>query len=131
MAPVPLALGLVAAAGVTAVCIAIGRRPSEAAREKKRRLAISARGRMADAVVEDVRDDELFYSYDVRGVHYAASQNIAAIRACLPEGDVTLIGPATVKYHPSNPANSILLAEDWSGLRASSPARALHAAQGG
>jgi hypothetical protein len=25
--------------------------------------------------------------------------------------------PASIKYDPSNPSNSILIADDWSGLR--------------
>jgi hypothetical protein len=30
-----------------------------------------------------------------------------------------LIGPASLKYAPRNPANSILICERWSGLRVS------------
>jgi len=118
IAPVPLVLGVAAAAGVTAVCVALGRRPSAAAREKKRRLLISARGRMADAVIEDFRDDVLYYAYSVRGVYYTASQNVADLKDRLPAGAAALVGPATVKYHTANPANSILVSEDWSGVRA-------------
>lgn len=130
--PIPLVLGVLAAGGVTVVCVVLGRRPSAAARERKRRLAISANGRMADGIVEDVRDDELYYSYSVRGVHYAASQNVADIREFLPPEGATLIGPAAVKYQTSNPANSILVAESWSGLRAAAkPEKAVGAAEGG
>lgn len=127
--PVPLALGVAAAAGVTAVCVALGRRPSAAAREKKRRLMISARGRMADAVIEDFRDDALYYSYSVRGVYYTASQSVADLRDRLPQSS-SLVGPATVKYQTSNPANSILVAEDWCGIRAAAPAGSAAAAAG-
>jgi hypothetical protein len=131
LAPVPLVLGVLAAGGVTVVCVALGRRPSAAAREKKRRLAISANGRMADAMIEDIRDDELYYSYSVRGVHYAASQDVADVRGYLPPEGSTLIGPATVKYQTSNPANSILVAENWSGLRAAARQEKATGAAGG
>lgn len=131
IAPVPLALGVAAAAGVTAVCVALGRRPSASAREKKRRLMISARGRMADAVIEDFREDALYYSYSVRGVYYTASQNVAELKDRLPAPGPALCGPATVKYHTSNPANSILVAEDWCGIRAAAPARSAGAAASG
>jgi hypothetical protein len=31
--------------------------------------------------------------------------------------DLSTIGPVSVKYDARNPANSIVLAENWSGLR--------------
>ena len=31
--------------------------------------------------------------------------------------DLSGLGPVAVKYDPRNPANSIVLAEEWSGLR--------------
>jgi hypothetical protein len=131
IAPVPLALGVAAAAGVTAVFVALGRRPSAAAREKKRRLMISARGRMADAVIEDFRDDALYYSYSVRGVSYTASQNVAELTDRLPAPGPALCGPATVKYHTANPANSILVAEDWCGIRVPASSKTTRAATQG
>jgi hypothetical protein len=35
----------------------------------------------------------------------------------LPRDPGRLIGPASVKYEPANPANSIVLCEGWSGLK--------------
>ena len=59
----------------------------------------------------------LFYSYTVRGVEYTACQDVTALLAYMP-GDLGLgIGPVSVRYDARNPANSIVLAEDWSGLR--------------
>ena len=55
-----------------------------------------------------------FYSYDVRGVEYTASQDIS--RFTVPTGFFGL-GAVCVKYDPRNPANSIVVAEEWSGLR--------------
>jgi len=78
---------------------------------------VNAKGRMAGATVVDCREDELFYSYSVGGAHYTASQDISGVRDRLPAGSPSLLGTATVKYDPANPANSILISEDWSGLR--------------
>ena len=112
-----------AAVAATGLVLAVGawilhnRRRSPAELERKRRRGVGARGRMAGATVVDLCEDELFYSYTVGGAHYTASQDISALRDRLPAGPHSLLGPATVKYDPANPANSILISEDWSGVR--------------
>jgi hypothetical protein len=50
-------------------------------------------------------------------VEYTASQDISKLRDRLPEDPQTWIGPVTIKYLPRNPANSIVVCEDWSGFR--------------
>ena len=73
---------------------------------------------MGDATITDVRDRVLYYSYQVRGVAYTASQDVSPLLERLP-GDLSmLIGPSGLKYDPRNPANSILMCEEWSGWRA-------------
>ena len=72
---------------------------------------------MTDATVIDIRGDELYYSYTVRRIEYTAAQDISAVRDRLPTDPWVFIGPAMVKYSPRNPANSIVVCEDWSGLR--------------
>ncbi len=57
------------------------------------------------------------YSYSISGVTYETAQDITGLeeRACL---DRVVAGqPASVKYDPANPSNSILVADDWSGLQ--------------
>ncbi|HEV2199877.1 MAG TPA: hypothetical protein VGR73_08640 [Bryobacteraceae bacterium] len=109
-----------AAAGLIAlaVWIAVRRNATPEKRERRRRLQIHATGRLGDAVVTEVGDDLLYYSYTIRGVQYTASQDIAALRDRLPADLSRLVGPSQLKYVPKNPANSILLCEEWSGLRA-------------
>ena len=85
-------------------------------RERRRREALAARGKMADAELAEIRDDVLFYSYGVRGVEYTASQDVTMLQEYLPR-DYSEVGPVAVKYDPRNPANSIVVAEQWSGLR--------------
>jgi hypothetical protein len=83
--------------------------------ERRRRRMLLSTGKMGDANLVEVRDDLLVYSYEVRGVEYTASQDISKLRAFVPGGLPG--GHITVKYDPRNPANSIVLAEEWSGLR--------------
>jgi hypothetical protein len=87
-------------------------------RERRRRLRVSSIGRLGDAEITDVQGDSVFYSYSVRGVAYTAAQDISQLKDLLPDQPERMIGPALLKYAPGNPANSILICEDWSGLRA-------------
>lgn len=59
----------------------------------------------------------LVYTYSISGVTYEASQDINGLeeQACLER--VVAGQPVGVKYDPANPSNSILIADDWSGLR--------------
>jgi hypothetical protein len=86
-------------------------------RERRRRTWLVATGKMGDAVLVEMRDTLLFYSYDVRGVEYTASQDIAVLSNKLPPAGLSINGAVSVKYDPRNPANSIVVAEEWSGLR--------------
>ena len=47
---------------------------------------------------------------------YAASQDVSKLAGLVPK-DVS--NAASVKYDRKNPANSIVVAEQWSGLRGS------------
>ena len=115
--PIPVALGLAAAGAALIWRILEAARPNPAARERKRRLAVNARGRMADATLLDLSGDALHYSYWVRGVQYSASQDISGVRDRLPDDSKLLAGSALVKYVAGNPANSIVVCEERSGLR--------------
>jgi len=90
-------------------------------RERQRRAALVAHGKMGDATVLEIRGDLLLYSYDVRGVEYTASQDLSPLQAQLPADLTVVVGPVMVKYDARNPANSIILAEEWSGLRVIQP----------
>jgi hypothetical protein len=91
-------------------------------RERKRRLELHQHGRLGDAFITEATDAMLYYSYSVGGVQYEASQDVSALRDLLPPEPERLIGAASLKYSSRNPANSILICEEWSGLRA--PSRA-------
>jgi hypothetical protein len=116
---VQLAVAAAAVAGVAvlAVHLSLRKHLTPAARERRRRLDVGARGRMAGGTVFDVREEQLFYTYSVGGVEYSATQDVSSIREHLPKDAAALGGPATVKYISRNPANSIVVCEEWSGLR--------------
>jgi len=87
-------------------------------RERKRRLNVHRQGRLGDAMISEATDSTLYYFYTVRGVQYTASQDVSTLREYLPADPHRLIGVSGLKYSSKNPANSILVCEEWSGLRA-------------
>lgn len=58
----------------------------------------------------------LYYTYSISGVTYETAQDITGLEETAHLGRVAAGQTASVKYDPSNPSNSILLADDWSGL---------------
>jgi hypothetical protein len=102
-----------------AIFIALRVRGSPERREQRRRLAVHRLGRLGDALITEATGDTLYYSYSIRGVQYTASQDITSLRERLPAEPERLIGVASLKYSPNNPANSILVCEEWSGIRES------------
>ena len=122
----PADTATLALAGVFVILIAVicvrawkGSRVTPEERERRRRAALVASGKMGDASLVDIRDDQLFYSYAVRGVEYTASQDVSALRQYLPPDFSVAAGHVFVKYDPRNPANSVVLSEQWNGLRTS------------
>ena len=110
--------GLSAALVGLGIYISLRARTTPEKREQKRRLSVNGLGRLGDATITEASETAIFYSYIVRGVHYEASQDVSALRDRLPEDLERLIGGlASLKYAPKNPANSILICEEWSGLR--------------
>jgi hypothetical protein len=92
-------------------------------KERRRRLMLLVRGKMGDASLLEINNDLVIYSYDVGGVEYTASQDISHLRQFLPDEDASIIGHILVRYDPRNPANSIVIAEEWSGLRSANSHR--------
>jgi hypothetical protein len=95
-------------------------------REYQRRQRLSNMGRITDGNVLDFREVGengsspmrlLIYSYDVGGVSYECSQDVSSLRRAFDVQACRLGLPASIKYDPQNPANSIVVAENWIGLR--------------
>jgi hypothetical protein len=56
------------------------------------------------------------YSYSISGVSYETAQDITGLEERLRLDRLVAGQSASVEYDPSNPSNSILVADDWSGL---------------
>jgi hypothetical protein len=112
--------GLAAALIVLAVWILMRVHGTPEKRERKRRMNVHRQGRLGDAMISEATENTLYYFYTVRGVQYTASQDVSALRDYLPAEPHRLIGVSGLKYSSKNPANSILICEEWSGLRAPS-----------
>lgn len=89
--------------------------PEEA--ERLRRHKVNQSRRTTQGSITDRVEDTLHYQYNVRGVTYFATQDASSLKHLLPAATLSLIGPVGVKYDPENPANSMVISEDWSGLR--------------
>lgn len=95
--------------------------------ERERRTELTRGGRIIDGNVIDVLELEddvtgqqmilLIYTYDVAGVTYEASQDVTHLRQFIDLYSCRLGMPASVKYDPHNPGDSIVISETWSGLR--------------
>jgi hypothetical protein len=97
--------------------------------ERERRKALVKSGRIIDATVIDISDlspEEIdrpmgmhliLYKYEISGVIYEASQDVTLLKNLVNIYDCRLGFPASVRYDPHHPTNSIIIAENWSGLR--------------
>jgi hypothetical protein len=140
---VALAMGAAAVAAIAMVAYAFFR-PEEAPEniERKRRLQLNQIGRIAEGqVVElvehppeeplakrmfgprarpvpDTRPRHLVsYSYAISGVTYHTAQDITGLEGQIRFERLVTGQPASIKYDPANPSDSIIVADDWSGLR--------------
>lgn len=139
-----LAMGGAAIAAIGMIIYAFLRPEGDPqAEERKRRLHLNQIGRIAEGqVVElleqppeskkerkslfgskahalaDMRPRHLVsYSYAISGVTYHTAQDITGLESQVRLERLVPGQPASIKYDPSNPVDSILVADDWSGLR--------------
>lgn len=114
--------------------------PEEA--ERKRRLHLNQIGRIAEGQVVELVEHpaetkearkRLFggarplearlprhlvsYSYSISGVTYHTAQDITGLEGQIRFERLVAGQPASVKYDTANPSDSIIVADDWSGLR--------------
>jgi hypothetical protein len=94
--------------------------------ERQRRAFLGHVGRITDGTVIDVQElsisdhrtaTMLIYQYDVAGVSYEASQDVTYLRQWINLHSCRLGLPTSVKYDPQNPGNSLVVSENWMGLR--------------
>jgi len=106
------------------------KRPTAEELERARRLFLAHSGRLVDGMLLDVCEVQaedgrtltmLLYSYRIGGVDYESSQDITDMRGVVDALQVRAGFPCSARYQPGNPHNSIVVAEEWSGLRAGLP----------
>jgi len=103
-----------------------GKRKTAEDLERERREMLNEIGRITDGAVVDVHEINsgtekpatmLIYHYDVAGVSYEASQDVTYLRQRVNLHSCRLGVPASVRYDPQNPGNSMVVSETWSGIR--------------
>ena len=86
------------------------------------RVMPDRKGRTTSGVVMDIDEDDetrlIHYTYKIGAVEYNACQDVTVLTELVGEDPSLIVGPAQVKFEKSNPYNSIVISEDWSGLRA-------------
>ena len=82
----------------------------------RRRAAIDrSRAQPKDFVPADHRR-LVCYTYSISGVSYETAQDITGLAQRAGLERLAAGQPASVKYDPVNPSNSILVADDWLGV---------------
>jgi hypothetical protein len=127
-----IAAGLLALAALTelALWLIFRKRPTAEELERARRQFLVQSGRLVDGMFLDICEVEaddgrtltmLLFNYRIGGVDYECSQDITDLRGVVDAAQVRAGFPCTVRYQPGNPQNSIVVAEEWTGLRAGLP----------
>lgn len=139
-----LAMGAAAIAAIAMISYAFFRPAEEPENvERRRRLHLNQIGRIAEGQVVELAEHPpepretakkffgsrarpvidlgprhlVTYSYAISGVTYHTAQDITGLEGQIRFERLVAGQPASVKYDPSNPSDSILVADDWSGLR--------------
>ena len=139
-----LTMGVAAIAALSMIAYAFFRpteHPEDA--ERKRRLHLNQIGRIAEGQVVELVEHPpeapvhkkvafgsrarplihsgprhlVSYSYAISGVTYHTAQDITGLEGQVRFERLVTGQPASIKYDPANPSDSILVADDWSGLR--------------
>jgi hypothetical protein len=120
---VALGVGTAIVAGIAWYALRRPRRSLEDI-ERERRDLLATTGRITDGSIIDAplpQDDPssnppiIVYNYRISGVTYECAQDVTALDEHVR--DIRADLPVQVRYDPHNPANSIVVAESWSGLR--------------
>lgn len=125
-----LAVSIACIGGATA-WLMMRHKPTPEEIERERRAQLVRSGRIIDGTILDVSDFDpdgppqeqqirfISYKYEIGGVAYECSQDISTLRDHIKAEDLRLGFPCSVRYDVHRPVNSIVLAENWTGLRLS------------
>jgi hypothetical protein len=127
-----IAAGAVAVAGVGSVglWLAFRKKPTAEELEQRRRDFLVKSGRIVDGMLLDVYEVDsedgqkltlVLFNYRIGGVDYECSQDITNMAEVVDPKRIQLGLPCSVRYQPGNPQNSVVVAEQWTGLREGIP----------
>jgi hypothetical protein len=117
--------------GAAGLWLVFRKRPTAEELERARRQLLVHSGRLVDGMLLDISEFKaedgrtltmLLYKYRLGGVDYECSQDITDMPGVVDAGEVRAGFPCTVRSQPGNPQNSIVIAEEWTGLRMGLPA---------
>ncbi len=121
---------VVALIGAVITWLVLRRRPSAEEIERERRAQLVRSGRIIDGTILDITEFDaseeqgqpgqihfILYKYEIGGVAYECSQEVTALRDHVNPTELRLSFPCSVRYDIHRPENSIVVAENWSGLR--------------
>lgn len=115
--------------GTAATMLKRMRRKTPEELEAERRDYLNLHGRIIDGTVLDYTEIShpedpdapvtqfLIYNYNVGGVEYEASQDVTSLRHLVDVHGCRIGLPASVRYDPHTPENSMVVSEAWTGLR--------------
>jgi hypothetical protein len=115
--------------GGVAWFMATRKRTSDEEIERIRRQDLVLGGRIIDGTVLDVSELDpyeagrpdgmqlILYKYEIAGVSYECSQDITHLKDLISITDIRVGFPCSVRYDSRQPENSIVIAENWIGLR--------------
>jgi len=86
-------------------------------KERARLAALLMNSRSTEGMLTDSNQGLLYFTYEVRGVTYHAAQDVKAFEGADPDRFSLQMGSVTVRYSTKNPANSMVLSQNWSGLQ--------------
>jgi hypothetical protein len=142
-----IGVGLITAAGIASYLLT-RRKPTAEEIERERRDLLARSGRITDGTIMDTMimetrtadseasqateatelsaqpngsgptPDMIVYNYRIAGVTYECAQDVTTLAEYVHNIRTDL--PIQVRYAQHNPANSIVVAETWSGLRLNS-----------
>ncbi|MFZ0663574.1 MAG: hypothetical protein WAM66_12835 [Acidobacteriaceae bacterium] len=140
----PEVLGALTVAGLciggVVAWVRMRKHPTEEELERQRRQYLVKTGRIMDGTILDISDVDalesgraegmhlILYKYEIAGVVYECSQDVTQLKEYVNIYECRLSFPCSVRYDPHCPTNSIIVAENWSGLRETAnsvPVRAL------
>jgi hypothetical protein len=120
----------VAGAGTVGLWLAFRKKPTAEELERRRREFLVRSGRIVDGMLLDVYEVDaedgrkltlVLFNYRIGGVDYECSQDITNMAEVVDPKRIQLGLPCSVRYQPGNPQNSVVVAEQWTGLRAGIP----------